>query len=132
MFSFGADNYEECCGQCGSQLQPRCVTSAFYGGLCHIYNASHGPHVPLPGSTVCAPTAAPPPPPPPPAPKAFCPRHCAASNTGGSGGGGALVMHQSASAYAVAKPGAVAALQSELMSYGPIEVGFSVFSDFMA
>ena len=39
-------------------------------------------------------------------------------------------MFKAKSVYAVAKPGDVASIQREIMSRGPIEVAFFVFSDF--
>jgi hypothetical protein len=44
-----------------------------------------------------------------------------------------MTHYKAASAYAVAPPGegAVAGMQREIMTHGPIEVGFKVFADFM-
>jgi len=57
----------------------------------------------------------------PPAPS--CPAKCA--------DGRAMKRFRAKSAYAVAKPGDVAAMQHEIEMNGPIEVAFFVFSDFM-
>jgi cathepsin B len=51
-----------------------------------------------------------------------CPRACAT--------GGELEWFKAASAYAVAPPGDVAGMQRELMTHGPFEVAFFVYSDF--
>ena len=53
-------------------------------------------------------------------------------SSGGTGdGGGGLQRFQASSAYAVAEPGDVAAIQREILAHGPVQVGFQVFSDFM-
>lgn len=63
------------------------------------------------------------------APPQQCPRQCA----GGVGGlAPPLKWHKAASAYAVAEPGDVSAMQRELMAHGPFEVSFFVYSDFYA
>eukprot|EP01043_Picozoa_sp_COSAG02_P031504 COSAG02_NODE_2059_length_9974_cov_6.226532_13_plen_544_part_00 len=53
-----------------------------------------------------------------------CPTKCA--------DGTALAIHRTTSAYAVATPADVRAMQTEIMAHGSIEVGFQVFSDFMS
>ena len=120
----GCDNAPECCGQCTETTAPLCVASAFEGGLCHLFNATASAK-PLTGSTVCKPMAAPPPPAPPPTPPTTCPSSCAKAGT-------PLTLHKAENAYSVGMPGDVVSIQRELMAHGPIEVGFSVFSDFMS
>jgi len=83
-------------------------------------------HCQNPADPQCKPTGpspAPPPPGPPPA-KLTCPSKC--SN------GKPLELKKLKSAYMVAKPGDVKGMQKEIMSDGPIEVAFFVYSDFDA
>ena len=122
--TFGCDTAPECCGQCTETTSPLCVASAFRSGLCHLFNTSASTKA-QPGATLCKPMAAPPAPPPKPAPKPVCPSSCAKAGT-------ALTMHKARNAYSVGMPGDVASIQKELMAHGPIEVGFTVFSDFMS
>ena len=56
-----------------------------------------------------------------------CPNRCAGD---GNGSPQPLKWHKAASAYAVAEPGDVSAMQRELMTRGPFEVAFFVYSDF--
>ena len=65
-------------------------------------------------ATLSAATVSPPPP-------AQCPQSCTT---------GEIKWFKAASAYAVAPPGDVAAMQRELMVHGPFEVAFFVYSDF--
>jgi hypothetical protein len=123
MLTFGCDNAAECCGQCQQNTKPLCVVSAYHSGLCSLYNTTATK--PMQGATMCKPIAAPPPLPPPPAPKPTCPTVCAKA-------GEPLTLHKASNAYSVGMPGDVVSIQRELMTHGPIEVGFTVFSDFMS
>ena len=53
-----------------------------------------------------------------------CPKKCK--------DGSAIKTYKAKSAYAVGKVGDVAAIQKEIMTNGPVEVAFFVFSDFMS
>ena len=43
-----------------------------------------------------------------------------------------ISTHKAKTAYAVGKPGDVAAIQQEILTHGPVEVAFFVFTDFMS
>ena len=113
----GIDSPAQCCERCGET--PGCVVGVYQPlGLCHLKAAKDisGGGTPMAGWV--ASRVAPPSPPKPPS----CPTQCH--------DGTLLVVHKAASAYAVGAPGGVEAMQRELMTHGPFEVGFEVFSDF--
>ena len=119
---FGCDNPTRCCGFCEDRLG--CQVSVFNQGICTLKAAKDaaGGSISRSGATCCTPvTPAKPPPPPPPPPT--CLKVCKNGN--------ALSLHKAKSGYAVSMPGDVASMQREIMTHGPIQVAFQVFSDFM-
>jgi len=60
-----------------------------------------------------------------------CKFQAGASSCTPSGGSGPATVYKAASAYAIA-PNNVAAMQTEIMTYGPIEVAFEVYEDFFS
>lgn len=78
-------------------------------------------HCPNPATPSCTNGTKPGAPPVPPA-APTCPTQCQ--------DGSQLKLFQAKSAYAVAKPGDVKSMQQEIMTNGPIQVAFFVYSDF--
>jgi cathepsin B len=115
--TIGIDSAEQCCERCGETAN--CAVGVYQPpGLCHLKSKADmaGGAVHAPGYVSGAIV------PPGPHPKAVCPSKCKDGST--------IVTAKASSAYAVGAPGDVEAMQRELMTHGPFEVGFEVFSDF--
>lgn len=119
IMTIGIDSAQQCCSRCGST--PNCAVGVYQPpGLCHLKSKANcaGGAVHAPGylsGTITTPG---------PHPKQACPTTCK------NGSAIAAGLAKLRSAYAVGAPGDVEAMQRELMTHGPFEVGFEVFSDF--